>query len=151
MPLRGIGAIQHSWSANRHLRSADSQSWSADWHTHSGPDFSPFLMRFPYFLFFEKYFLSILDYETLSQLDSNSLNLFKCDQRVGEPTLALNLPINLCIKAIKKTVIIYNNHSWPIIKILLIQSHMISIDRFVALILSPRPISLPTSQRGSRL
>ena len=53
----------------------------ADWHTQSCLDFSRFLMRFCYyyffFLLFEKYFLSILDYELLSKLTSNSLNLFR--------------------------------------------------------------------------
>ena len=60
-----------------------------------------------------------------------------------KPILSSNLQITSTSKQLR--AITRSNHSWSSIKILLIQSHMILIDGFVALILLPRPISLPSN------
>ena len=129
------------------------QSWLgwvpiADRHTQLCPNSSRFFTRFLCFL---KNIFFIKDYETLSQSTANSLNLFKPGQGLGEPILELNLQTNLCIKAYQEIATTYKNYSWPAIKIFFFQSYMISTDGFVALILSPRLISQPISQRGSGL
>ena len=61
----------------------------------------------------------------------------------NKPILSSNVQITSASKQLR--AITHSSHSWSSIKILLIQSHMISIDGFIALILLPRPISLPSN------